>query len=127
MAERVHFHGHVDEATKEALYASSHLLVLPSTGEGFGIVFLEAWRHRLPVVTANEGAANEIVRHGLEGLCVAPDPGEIAGAVMALLGDPGRREVMGERGYRRLVDNFTHEKFRKKLAEILGVVSRCAA
>jgi len=34
---------------------------------------------------------------------------------------------MGERGYRRLVDNFTHEKFRKKLAEILGVVSRCAA
>jgi glycosyltransferase involved in cell wall biosynthesis len=127
VAARIHFHGYADEETKEALYASSHLLVLPSTGEGFGIVFLEAWRHRLPVVTANEGAAEEIVRNGLDGLCVPPRPEEIAAAVISLLGDPRRREEMGERGHRRLVDNFTHERFRERLAEILGDVSRCAA
>lgn len=123
VAGLVHFHGQVEERVKEALYASSHVFVLPSTGEGFGIVFLEAWRHRVPVVTSNEGAAGEVVRHGVEGLCVEPLPDPIAEAVSTLLGDPSLRREMGERGHRRLLENYTHERFRENLRRILAEVA----
>ncbi|MBI3450708.1 MAG: glycosyltransferase family 4 protein [Acidobacteria bacterium] len=123
----VRFHGVVDEDLKESLYASSDVFVLPSTGEGFGIVFLEAWRHRLPVVTSREGAAPEVVRDGIDGRCVGTRPEEIAAAVVDLLADPERRRAMGEAGHRRLRESFTHEVFRQRLGEILEEAATCAA
>jgi len=127
VADAVHFHGQVAERVKEALLEASHIFVLPSTGEGFGIVFLEAWRHRVPVITSNEGAASEVVRHGIEGLCVEPTAEQIAEAVISLLGDPRRRQEMGERGHRRLLENYSHERFGETLSSILTEVARCAA
>jgi glycosyltransferase involved in cell wall biosynthesis len=124
---KVHFLGHVDDATRDAVYAASHVFVLPSTGEGFGIVFLEAWKHALPLVASDQDAARELIREGVDGLCVAPEPSAVAAAVRGLLADPERRARMGAEGRRRLEREFTHEQFRRALGEIVDRFAPCAA
>jgi glycosyltransferase involved in cell wall biosynthesis len=117
----------VDDATRDAVYAASHVFVLPSTGEGFGIVFLEAWKHALPLVASDQDAARELIREGVDGLCVAPEPSAVAAAVRGLLADPERRARMGAEGRRRLEREFTHEQFRRALGEIVDRFAPCAA
>jgi glycosyltransferase involved in cell wall biosynthesis len=119
VADRVHFCGYIDDPARDRLYANAHVFVLPSTQEGFGIVFLEAWQHGLPVVTAEGGAAPEIVRHGVDGLCVPPEAEAIARAVTSLLEDPQRCRRMGEEGRRRVAAEFSHARFRETLGRFL--------
>jgi phosphatidylinositol alpha-1,6-mannosyltransferase len=46
---------------------------LPSSKEGFGIVYLEAWQHGLPVICSSKGAPKEIVADGVDGFVVDPE------------------------------------------------------
>ncbi|MDO9547163.1 MAG: glycosyltransferase family 4 protein [Pelolinea sp.] len=108
----VFFLGELDDKERDIQYNLADVFVLPSTREGFGIVFLEAWKFRLPIVTSNQGAALEVVRDGIDGFCVDPSPQEIAKAVCNLLVDPELRRKMGESGNARLREYFSHEKFR---------------
>jgi glycosyltransferase involved in cell wall biosynthesis len=116
----VRFLGYVDDDQLEAIYRQARLMVMPSTGEGFGIVFLEAWKHGLPVVAGNRDASREVVEDGVTGLCVDPEsPEEIGQAVVRLLADPDYAARLGTQGYRTLLERYTHEKFRDNLREIL--------
>ncbi|MFN2588115.1 MAG: glycosyltransferase family 4 protein [Actinomycetota bacterium] len=122
VAERVHFLGAVSDERREALYAGSDVFVLPSTQEGFGIVYLEAWRHALPVIAGAGGAAPEVVRDGIEGIVVAPAPDAVAAATLRLLGDPGLRRAMGEAGHRRLTTSYSGRHFRDAVLKMLDRV-----
>lgn len=115
----VHFLGRLDDAGRDAVYAGSDVFVLPSTGEGFGIVFLEAWSFGLPCIASNKDAASEVIRHGVDGYCVEPRPEAIAEAIGSLLEDPERRKAMGASGRERLVSTYSHERFRENLSRIL--------
>jgi len=120
IAPRVHFLGAVAEPMRDAVYAAADVFVLPSTGEGFGIVFLEAWKFGLPCISSNRDAASEVIRDGVDGYCIDPEPERITEAVCSLLADPQRRKAMGEAGRRRLLANYTHENFRENLRTILA-------
>lgn len=122
----VHFLGRVDDATKDALFSASDLFVLPSTGEGFGIVFLEAWRHALPVVCSDQDAASEVVRDGVDGFCVPPEPERIAAAIRTLLDDPEKRRAMGAAGLERLRQRYSHAHYHRTVEEILQGAASCA-
>nr|AIW63114.1 glycosyltransferase [uncultured bacterium] len=120
VASSVHFLGYLDDRQLEQTYRSAHAFALPSTGEGFGIVFLEAWKHRLPVVAGNVDASSEVVTHGVNGICVDPrSPEKIAGAIETLVKDPETATRMGLAGHRTVTLQYTHEHFRRRLAEIL--------
>ena len=68
-------------------------------GEGFGIAFLEASAHGLPVVAGNVGGALDAVRDGVTGVLVDPtDAAAVAGAVVDLLEDPDRAQALGAAG-----------------------------
>ncbi len=123
----VHFLGRVDDSIRDAMYRHCHVFVLPSTKEGFGIAFLEAWRFGLPVIASNKDAATEIIRHQEEGLCVDPRPAQIADAVCCLLADTQKRAEMGNAGHQRLLEHYTHERFRETLARLLTHQESCAA
>jgi phosphatidylinositol alpha-1,6-mannosyltransferase len=121
VARNVHFLGHLDDDALNALYEKCHLFVMPSKGEGFGIVFLEAWKHKLPVIAGNQDASAEVIQQDVNGLLVDPDsPEEISGAILALLGDDNRRRRLGEAGYTTLSEKYTHQQFRERLAKIIG-------
>lgn len=118
-AGNVHFLGRVDDAGRDAAYEDADIFVLPSTGEGFGIVFLEAWSFGLPCISSNRDAASEVIRDGVDGYCVEPRPKMIAEAICSLLADPERRKAMGESGRERLMSKYSHERFRENLSRIL--------
>jgi glycosyltransferase involved in cell wall biosynthesis len=83
-------------------YTNADCFCLPSVQEGFGIVFLEAMAAGLPIVACRAAAVPEVVRDGETGVLVPPrDSAALAGALGALLADPGRARALGEAGRRR--------------------------
>ena len=93
---------------------------MPSRGEGFGLVYLEAMRAARPCIAARNGAATEIVVDGETGLLVDPlDPGEIAAAIGRLLGFPELARRLGQAGRRRYEQSFTLRNYRERLWPLL--------
>jgi phosphatidylinositol alpha-1,6-mannosyltransferase len=118
----VRFAGWLEDEERDEIYSRADLFVLPSTQEGFGIVYLEAWRFGLPVVAGNAGAAPEVVADSTAGVCVAPDPAAIAGSVSELLADPDRRRRMGAIGLQLVRDQYSDSKFTENLGELLNAL-----
>jgi phosphatidyl-myo-inositol dimannoside synthase len=120
LSAQVLFTGFVSEATLAELYARAAVFVMPSRGEGFGLVYLEAMRAGRPCVAAHASAAAEIVADGETGLLVDPlDPDAIAGALGRLLAAPDLARAMGEAGRRCLERLFTTRRFRERLWPLL--------
>lgn len=121
LAEHVAFLGFVPDATLEALFRRAALFAMPSRGEGFGLVYLQAMRAGLPCVGSSADAAGDVIVHGDTGLLVDPlDPAALADALARLLADPALRARMGEAGRRRFHAEFTFARFRDRLAPILA-------
>jgi phosphatidylinositol alpha-1,6-mannosyltransferase len=120
VSDQVLFTGFVTEATLAQLYARAAVFAMPSRGEGFGLVYLEAMRAARPCVAARTDAAAEIVVDGETGLLVDPlDVGELAAALGRLLASPESARAMGEAGRRRLELRFTPRRFRDQLWPLL--------
>ena len=88
VGDRVVFAGHVPDPELPDHFALAHVFAMPSTGEGFGIVFIEAAASGLPVVGGNCDGSVDALADGRIGRLVDPHaPAEIEGAVIdALLG-----------------------------------------
>ncbi len=81
------------------LYAEADLFVFPSRGDCSPVATIEAMASGLPIVTTEVGGLPEQVREGHNGLVVPPDDAAaLAKAVLALSGDPARRQAMGRAG-----------------------------
>lgn len=116
LGERVLFTGFAGEATLAELYRRATALAMPSRGEGFGLVYLEAMRTGIPCVAARGGAAEEVVAQGETGLLVDPaDREELTAALARLLAEPGLARRLGEAGRRRWLRDFSAERFRERL------------
>lgn len=120
VADRVFFPGFVSEATLAELYRRSAALVMPSRGEGFGLVYLEAMRAGKPCVAARGSAAEEIVADGETGLLVDPDDArQLARSLKDLLGCPAGARRMGAAGQERWQREFRADRFRERLTPML--------
>lgn len=124
------FLGRLDMIDLLAAYRGCDIFIMPSrmerradgfiTGEGFGIVYLEAAAAGKPVVGSNQGGAPEAFRDGLTGIAVDPfSVPEIVDAVCTLLSDSDLRQRIGQAGKQLARDNFSTEAFDKKLAALL--------
>ncbi len=121
VSDRVHFLGSVDVATLQAQYGSCDIFVMPSAGEGFGIVFLEAMRYAKPVIAADCGAVPEVVEDQVTGRLVKyGNEDELAQAVIELCLDREKRTKLGSAGYQRLRERFTFAHFKQRLTEIIA-------
>jgi glycosyltransferase involved in cell wall biosynthesis len=87
------------------------IVVIPSLGEGFGMVALEAMERGRPVIASAVGGLPEIVADGETGLVVPPADAEaLAEAMVALAGDLGRAAEMGNAGRARALAEFPPER-----------------
>lgn len=120
IGDRVLFTGRVSEATLRAIYAKLRIFAMPSRGEGFGLVFLEAMRHGLPCVASRHDAAKEVVVDGETGFTVdLGDRGALRGALETLLTDDALCARMGAAGKQREASHFSYARFERRLREIL--------
>ena len=86
-------------------------VVVPSMGEGFGMVALEAMERARPVIAAEIGGLGELVEDGVTGYLVPPGEAEpLADAIVALASDLPRAAEMGEAGRRRALEEFLQDR-----------------
>ena len=103
----VKFLGDIPDEKLGALYAEADVFAMTSmphkhSVEGFGLVYLEAGAHGLPVVAHAIGGVPEAVIDGETGLLVAPgDQAALTAAFARLLGDPALRRRLGDAGRAR--------------------------
>lgn len=67
----IKFLGQISNQDLKKLYLSSDLFVMPSFGEGFGIVFLEAMSYGIPCIGGNYGGTPEVIRDGIDGFLIS--------------------------------------------------------
>ena len=81
----VHFHGPLDHEELNAKLKSAHVLVVPSSYEGFGIAYLEGMAFGLPAIGTTAGAASEIISEGETGFLIPPDDVETLAERLSML------------------------------------------
>jgi phosphatidylinositol alpha-1,6-mannosyltransferase len=113
--QRIHFFTELSRNELAACYFNAAVFALPSTGEGFGLVFLEAMAFAKPVLGANAGGIPDVVEHGREGLLVSPETEPISSALAQLLSNPVLRADLGMRGKQRVMREFSFECFQQRL------------
>ena len=121
--EYCHCLGRISEVEKWSLLAAADVLALPSRTESFGIVFLEAWLCRKPVIGARAGAIPDVVQHGKDGVLVEfGDVPGLADALRTLLTDPARAAQLGVQGYRKVQQCYTWDHQYAHLQEVMAEV-----
>jgi glycosyltransferase involved in cell wall biosynthesis len=89
----------------------SAIIVVPSMGEGFGMVALEAMERSRPVIAAAIGGLGELVSDGETGLLVEPGVAEpLRRAIVGLASDLGRAAEMGRAGRQRALADFRESR-----------------
>jgi phosphatidyl-myo-inositol dimannoside synthase len=101
----VRFFGNIPDDELSALYDRADIFAMTSLNlehsiEGFGLVYLEAAAHSLPVVAHDVGGVAEAVLDGKTGLLVPPGrPIQLAAAFDKLIHDPALRRQLGAAGH----------------------------
>lgn len=116
----VTWHGRLPAAGLEKLLLQSHILVVPSSYEGFGIVYLEGMRCGLPAIGSTSGAAHEIISHGQNGFLIAPDDaGSLARHIKTLHQDRQLLAQMGSAAFERSQNHPTWAASMRSIREFL--------
>jgi phosphatidylinositol alpha-1,6-mannosyltransferase len=116
----VHFLEGLSYSELAACYSACEIFALPSSGEGFGLVYLEAMACGKPVIGGAHGGAPEIIEDGVTGYLVPHgDPIQLATSIETLLADPAHAKEMGARGRHRAENEFRFNSFAKSLKKIL--------
>jgi phosphatidylinositol alpha-1,6-mannosyltransferase len=121
--DRVYFVGSVADAELAQLYRQCLAFVLPSSQEGFGIVFIEAMLFGVPVVAAREKGAVDALMDGETGLLVDyGDVAALASAIDAVTGNEQLRVALCRRALDTVTGNgrFTFQAFVGRCSSIFG-------
>lgn len=73
LSSNITWHGRLSASTLAERITNNHVLIVPSSYEGFGIVYLEGMGYGLPAIGTTSGAAHEIITTGQNGFLIAPD------------------------------------------------------
>lgn len=117
VSDQVRFLGMVPKGDLPDLYRAADLFVLPSTGEGFGIAFVEAMACGTPAIGLAIGGIPDALADGKLGICISPE--EFPSALIAALQNCRmRNEVLPE----LVRERFGPKKFALALAMHLGLL-----
>ena len=108
LVEKVHFRPFMDEVG--VFFRAIDLFVLPSEGETYGMVTLEAMAMGIPVIATNTGGTPEILKNGELGTLFSPeDEPEFVNKVIQLFDDPDNMKERAGRAIREVENKYTHD------------------
>lgn len=114
---------------KKTFFDGIDIFVLPSMGETFGIVLLEAMLYNTPIVTSNSWGSDEVIEEGVTGLKASKDDGEkmpelLADAIERLVKDQDFARKLAANAHQKFLDNYCSEKVGKKLSDTVVEIVR---
>jgi phosphatidylinositol alpha-1,6-mannosyltransferase len=119
---KIFFPGYLPQPDLSQLYRKCFAFAMPSAGEGFGLVYIEAMAHARPCLASCRDAAAGVIVDGQTGLLVQ-DGGSVeavAGGLIALLSDPNQAGQMGLAGYARVRQNYLFPHFKARFLSAIG-------
>jgi glycogen synthase len=124
--EWIDVRGVVSESEKCSLLDEADVFALPSRTESFGIVYLEAWAHGLPVIGANVGAVSEVISDQTDGLLVPfGNPEAIASAIDTIANSPLLANSMARSGYAKIERHYgwshVFGRIESAMSRVLGI------
>jgi phosphatidylinositol alpha-1,6-mannosyltransferase len=128
VADYVCFAGRLTDPELDLAYGRASVFAMPARhrleptpeGEGFGLVYVEAGAHGLPVVAGRGAGAEDVVVDGVSGLLVDPeDARAVADAVVGLLDDDALAARLGDGGRELARTRFAPEQFRATIDEMI--------
>ncbi len=119
------FAGDVDYYSMPKYYALSHVQVLPSHMEAFGMVNIEAQSCGVPSIAYDVGGVNSSIKNGITGYLVKMgDKKDFASKINIFLSDEKLRKMMGAQGRRRATKEFDWSIIAQKIENVLEEVVR---
>jgi len=107
---RVKIHRPVDQRDLRQVYNKASVVVLNSIDEGFGLALVEAMLCETAVIGTRSGGIVDIIDDNETGLLIEPDnAGQLAEAILRLLGDESLRRRLAEAGYEKATEQFSSE------------------
>ena len=120
-AAHIQFLGRLPEAEKLTYIQRARCLAMPSRGEGFGLVYLEAMRAGRPCLVSNQDAGQEVVNPPEAGLAVDPvDPAACSEAIIRMLTDGRDWQQWSSNAQRRYSQHFTNAAFHRRLSSAIA-------
>jgi glycosyltransferase involved in cell wall biosynthesis len=101
------------------LYRDCSFFILPSSGEGFGIVFLEAMAFSKPCIGASNCGTEDVIDNGVTGFLIEPESEFIEEKLKHFILNQESRKMMGEAGYFKLKEEYTFNKFKQKIHSLI--------
>jgi len=121
--EHVTFVTGLTRAQIAGAYRHCEVFALPSSGEGFGMVFLEAMALGKPVVGGNHGGIPDIIEDAVTGFLVPHgDVTQLADRLTLLLTNASLAREMALRGQSRVMEHFRFESFEARFRDIVAEV-----
>ncbi|MDB5110282.1 MAG: glycosyl transferase [Mucilaginibacter sp.] len=98
--------------------------IVSSTWEGFGLILLESWLHKKPIVAFDVPAMNEVIDDGVNGLLVKKaDSNDLAEKIIYLLNNESLITEMGDNGYKKLNSYFTLKRMTDEMEDVYHAVN----
>jgi glycosyltransferase involved in cell wall biosynthesis len=88
----VFLYGSLDKQPLIEKLRQAHILAVPSSYEGYGIVYLEGMGFGLPAIGTTAGAASEIITDGVDGFLIEPENLDILASRLKVLSE--KRDVL---------------------------------
>ena len=121
--DKIIFTGYVTTEQKTKLLSESNALLFPSTIEGFGLVILESFQQKRPVLVSDISPMSDIVENNIMGLVIEPHDGKKwADAIIRLIKNPSESQMMGENGSNILKMKYSQEIMYEKLIKMYDSV-----
>jgi glycosyltransferase involved in cell wall biosynthesis len=116
---------YVDEQTKKDALDACDVFVMPSKTDSFGIVFLEAWLYKKPVIGAYAGGIPDVISEGKDGFLVPfADVHMLSEYILMLLKNPQLARAMGNNGRLKVLTRYSWAESCRRLqalyCDILG-------
>ncbi|KZR90625.1 D-inositol 3-phosphate glycosyltransferase [Synechococcus sp. MIT S9508] len=127
----VQFHGPLSDKALQAAFARSSIFLMPSffsinergeaSGEGFGIVYLEAALAGRASIACEVGGQSDLIRHGETGWLIPPESAALVQVLRELIHTPNLAVKRGRQARAHALEHFSAQRFNCQLQEALRI------
>lgn len=121
--------GFLNKLELDSFYRNCKFVLFPSKcHESFGLSIIEAFAHKKPVVSSDMGASSEIIENGVSGIIFKNNNiQDLKSKVLELLRSSNKIYSMGNKGYEKVIAEYSIERYFNQLINVYeSVIERKA-